>query len=87
MFKKGEGTREVEQLLMVVREDRLERERQKWRGVQTDSRIYRNYLCVMIYLCRQYNSFESIPIFRKLFSLLVMSGLFFSHSAGGWHGS
>ena len=41
-----------------------------------DSRIYRNYVVVMIDLCKHDNTVESLPMFQKLFSLLVMSGLF-----------
>ena len=37
----------------------------------------------MIELCRQHNTVDKLPIFRKLFSLLVVSGLFFPRSAGG----
>jgi len=37
----------------------------------------------MIELCQQHNTVKSLPMFRKLFSLLVLSGLFFSHSVGG----
>jgi len=37
----------------------------------------------MIELCRQHNTVDSFPMFRKLFSLLVLSGLFFPRSAWG----
>jgi len=42
--------------------------------------MYRNYVSVMIDLCRQHTAIESIPMFRNLFSLLVMNGLFFPRS-------
>ena len=87
MFKRGEGADKVEQLLMVAMEDQLERERQRLRGVHIDVHIYRNYVSIMIDLCRHHHEVGSIPMFLKLFSLLVMSGLFFPCSAGGWHGS
>jgi len=54
---------------MVATEARLERESQRRRGGRTDSRIYRNYVAVMIKLCRQHNIGDSLLMFRKLFSL------------------
>ena len=73
----------MEQLVMAAMEERLERQRQRRQGDQMDSRIYRNYVAVMIDLCRQHNTVKSIPMFWKLLSLLVMSRLFFPRSAGG----
>ena len=83
VFNRGEDAGEVEQLMLAAMEGRLEGEWKKRRGVQTDSCIYGNYVSVMIDLCRQHNAVESIPMFLRLFSLLVMSGLFFLHSVGG----
>jgi len=37
----------------------------------------------MIDLCRQYNTVESVSMFQKLYTLLVLSGLFFPRNAGG----
>jgi len=50
VFERGEGARKVEQILMAVMEDRLERERLRLRHqtVQTDEHIYRNHVSVMI---------------------------------------
>ena len=83
VFKRGEDVGEVEQLLLASMEDRLDTKRQKRRGVERERRIYRNYMSVLIELYRQHNTVESIPIFLKVFSLLVTSGLFFPRSAGG----
>jgi len=47
-----------------------------------DSRMYRNYVAVMIELCKQHNTVEQLPMFQKLFSLLVVRELFFARSAG-----
>jgi len=52
-----------------------------------DNCIYRNYVAIMIALCRQHNIGDSLPMFQKLFSLLVLSGLFFPRSTGGLRGS
>jgi len=83
VFTRGDSAGEVEQLVMAAMEERLEKEWQRRRGDRTDSRIYRNYVAVIIELCRQYSPGDSIPMFRKLFSLLVLSGLFFARTAGG----
>ena len=87
VFRRGEGGGEVEQLVMMAMEERLDRERRRRRGDKMESRIYRNYVAVMIDLCKQHNSVEQLPLFRKLFSLLVLSGLYFPRSAGGSRGS
>ena len=87
VFHKGEGAGEVEQLVMTAMEERLHRERERRRGERMDSRIYRNYVAVMIELCKQHNTVEQLPMFRKLFSLLVLSGLYFPRTAGGLRGS
>ena len=87
VFRRDDSAGEVEQVVMVAMEARLERERQRRRGDRTDIRIYRNYVAIMIELCRQHNIGDNLPMFQKLFSLLVLSGLFFSYSAGGLRGS
>jgi len=56
IFHSGEGAREMEQLVLAAMEERLERERQRRQGDQMDSRIYRNYVAVMIELCKQHNT-------------------------------
>ena len=87
VFKRGDSAGEVEQLVMTAMEERLDKERQKHRGNRAEGRIYRNYVAVIIALCRQYSSGDRIPMFRKLFSMLVLSGLFFAHTAGGLRGT
>jgi len=83
VFRRGDSAGELEQLVMATMEARLETERQRRRGDRNESRIYRNYVAVMIELYRWHNTVDRLPIFRKLFSLLVVSGLFFPRSAGG----
>jgi len=40
-------------------------------------------LCVILFeLFRKHNSVESVGLFRKLYALLVLSGLFFSCCVG-----
>ncbi|KAJ8433190.1 hypothetical protein Cgig2_025581 [Carnegiea gigantea] len=82
-FKKSEGTSEVEEVLKGAMEERVSRERQMWRIVQKDMRIYKNYVSVSLKLCRMHNTMETVGLFRKLYSLLVVSGLFFPWCAGG----
>jgi len=87
VFSRGDSVGEVEQVVMAAMEARLERDRQRRRGDRKNRRIYRNYVAVMIELCRQHNTLDRLSMFRKLFSLLVLSGLFFPCSAGGLRGS
>jgi len=68
---------------MTAMQERLHRERQRQRADRMESCIYRNYVAVMIELCKQHNTVEQLPMFWKLFSLLVLSGLYFPQSAGG----
>ena len=86
MFDRRDEVGEVEQLLMAAIEDQLERERQWLETGDTDMRIYRNYVFVLIDLCRQHNTVETVAMFQKLYTLLVLGGLFFPRSAGGWCG-
>ena len=86
-FCRGDSAGEVKQVIMVAMEARLEKERERQRVDRTDSRIYRSYVAVMIALCRQHNIEDSLPMFRKLFSLLVLSGLFFLRNPRGLQGS
>jgi len=87
VFSRGETVGEVEQLVMAAMEEKLEKERGKRRGNRAESRMYRNYIAVIIELCKKYSSGDSIPMFRKLFSLLVVSGLYFARTAGGLRGT
>jgi len=85
VFRMGDSAGEVEQLVMATMEARLERERLRGKGGEGIgwTTTYRNYVAVMIELCRQHNTVDSLPMFQKFFSLLAVSGLFFLHSAGG----
>jgi len=83
VFHWGEDAGEVEQLVITAMEERLDKERQRRRADRMESRIYRNYVAVMIELSKQHNTVEQLPIFRKLLSLLVLSALYFLRSAGG----
>ena len=83
MFRRGDSAGELEQLVMATMEARLETERQRRRGDRKESGIYKNYVAVMIELCKHHNIVDRLPIFPKLFSLLVVRGLFFPRSAGG----
>jgi len=87
VFRRSDSAGEVEQVVMAAMESRLERERQRQRGDRMDSHIYRNYVAVMIALCRQHKIGDSLPMFRRFFSLLVLSRLFFLRSVAGLHGS
>jgi len=60
----------------------LARERSKRRSARSDVRLYINYVAVMVELCKQNNTPDSLGLFRKLYSLLVMSGLLFPRTAG-----
>jgi len=40
-------------------------------------------VAVMVELCKQNNTTESLGLFRRLYSLLVMSGLLFPRTVGG----
>jgi len=83
VFKRCDDVGEVEQLLVATMEERLQTDRQR-RGISdTDMRIYRNYVSVLIDLYRQHNTVQSVAIFRKLYTLFVLSGLLFPHSPGG----
>jgi len=85
VFERHDHVGEVEQLLTVATEGRLQKERQRCGTGDTNMRIYRNYVSVPIDLCRQHNIVESVAMFRKLYALLVLSGLFFPRSTGRWH--
>ncbi|KAJ8420215.1 hypothetical protein Cgig2_021429 [Carnegiea gigantea] len=75
-FKRSNGAREVEEVLKGARQRRVSSERQRRRIVQKDMRIYKNYVSVLLELCRVNNTVEIV-------TLLVVSGLLFPQSAGG----
>ncbi|KAJ8442638.1 hypothetical protein Cgig2_003682 [Carnegiea gigantea] len=82
-FKRSDGGSEVEQVLKGAMEERVCRERQRRRTAQKDMRIYRNYVSVLLKLCRVNNTVERVALFKKLYTFLVVSGLLFPHDAGG----
>jgi len=87
VFERHEDVGQVEQLLTAAMEEQLQTE-QEWRRIgEMGMRIYRNYVSVLIDLCQRHNTLESVAIFRKLYTLLVLSGLFFPRCTGGWHGT
>jgi len=82
-FKRGEGAYEVEEVLKGAMEERVVRERERRRTARMDLRIYRNYVSVLLDLCRVHNTVDSVGLFTKLYSLLVVSGLLFPRTPGG----
>ena len=45
--------------------------------------MYKNFLSIIVNLCKKNSTPKKLGLFIKLYSLLVLSGLFFSYSAGG----
>ena len=82
-FDRGVGASEVEEVIKAAMEDHQARERNRRRSARSDMRLYRNYVAVIVELCKHNNTPKSLGLFRKLYSLLVMSGPLFSHTAGG----
>ncbi|KAJ8421347.1 hypothetical protein Cgig2_027955 [Carnegiea gigantea] len=82
-FERSDGGSEVEQVLKGAMEERVCRERQRRRTAQKDVRIYRNYVSVLLELCRVNNTVERVAMFKKLYTFLVLSGLLFPRGAGG----
>ncbi|KAJ8443294.1 hypothetical protein Cgig2_015772 [Carnegiea gigantea] len=70
-------------LVMGAMEERVCRERQRQRTAQKDVRIYRNYVSVLLELCRVNNTIEKVVMFKRLYTFLVVSGLLFARGAGG----
>jgi len=77
VFERCDNVGEVEQLLMATMEDNLQRERQRHEISDTNMRIYRNYVSVLIDLCRRHDTVESVAMFGRLYTLPVLSWLFF----------
>jgi len=80
---RGIGASEVEQVIKAAMEDHLAREGNRQRSARSDVRLYRNYMAVMMELCKQNDTPESLGLFRKLYSLLMISGLLFPRTASG----
>ena len=73
-------------MLKGAMEERVMRERERRRTARMDLRIYRNYVSVLLDLCRVHNTVDSVRLFTKLYSLLVVSGLLFPRTPGGLRG-
>ena len=82
-FDQGKGACEVEDVMKAAMDDHITRERARRRTGRADMRLYRNYVLVIIELCKQNNTPERLGMFTKLYALLVMSGLLFPRTAGG----
>jgi len=80
-FERSDGRREAEEVLKGAMEERVSRERQRQRIAQKDVRIYRNYVLVLLDLCRANNIVETVALFKKLYTFLVVSGLLFTQCA------
>ena len=72
----------MEDVITVAMDDHLSRETSRRQTARSDVRLYRNYMSVIVELCKQNNTPDSLGLFRKLYSLLVMSGLLFPRTAG-----
>ncbi|KAJ8423031.1 hypothetical protein Cgig2_021923 [Carnegiea gigantea] len=82
-FQRSEASGEVEELLKGIMDSHVSRERRRRRTLQKDMRMYRNYISVLLELCRSNNTRDKVGIFTKLYALLVVSGLLFPRCAGG----
>ena len=83
LFQCTEVFGEVEGVLKGAMDDHVSRERGKRRTLQKDMRIYRNYISVLLDLCRSNNTRDKEVMFTKWYALLVVSGLLFQRCAGG----
>ncbi|KAJ8425492.1 hypothetical protein Cgig2_029574 [Carnegiea gigantea] len=82
-FERSDGGGEVEEVLKRAMEERVCRERQRRTTAQKDMRIYRNYVSVLLELCKVNNTVERVTLFKKLYTFLVVSGLLFPWCTGG----
>ena len=73
----------MEDVITVAMDDHLSRETSRRQTARSDVRLYRNYMSVIVELCKQNNTPKRLGFFTKLYSLLVMSELLFLHTAGG----
>ncbi|KAJ8423477.1 hypothetical protein Cgig2_013520 [Carnegiea gigantea] len=76
-FEEGQGTCEVEEVMKAAINDHLARERARRWTDRPDMRMYRNYISIIVDLCKENNTLERLGLFTKLYALLVMSGLLF----------
>ncbi|KAJ8432926.1 hypothetical protein Cgig2_023056 [Carnegiea gigantea] len=82
-FERSNGRREADEVLKRAIEEHVSRERQRRRTAQKDLHIYTNYVLVLLELCRVNNIVETVALFKKLYTFLVVSGLLFPQCAGG----
>ncbi|KAJ8435320.1 hypothetical protein Cgig2_022921 [Carnegiea gigantea] len=59
-FDRGISASEVEEVIKATMEDHLARERNRRRSARLDVRLYSNYVTVMVGLCKQNNTPESL---------------------------
>ncbi|KAJ8420054.1 hypothetical protein Cgig2_006341 [Carnegiea gigantea] len=82
-FEQGKGACEVEDVIKATMDDHLSRQRSRRCTTHLDVKLYRNYVSVTVELCKQNNTPRMLGLFRKSYSLLVLSGLLFPRSVGG----
>ncbi|KAJ8430116.1 LOW QUALITY PROTEIN: hypothetical protein Cgig2_007089 [Carnegiea gigantea] len=82
-FERSDGGSEVEEVLKRAMEEHVCTERQRRRTAQKDMCIYKNYVLVLLELCRVNNTVERVALFNKLYTFSVLSGLLFPRCAGG----
>jgi len=70
-------------VLNEAMDEHVSQEGQRRRTVDKNMHIYRNYVSILLEQCRRHNTVETVGLFRKLYTLLVVSGLFFPQCAGG----
>ncbi|KAJ8427238.1 hypothetical protein Cgig2_016930 [Carnegiea gigantea] len=73
----------MEEVLKEVMEERVSWERQMRMIVHKDISIYKNCVLVLLELCSMHNEVQMVSSFRKLYTFLIVSGLFFLRCAGG----
>ena len=83
VFGRSEGTSEVEEVLKEAMKECVSQERQRRRTVYMDMCVHRNYASILLKLYRMHNIVETVGLFRKLCTLLVVSWLFLPRCVEG----
>ena len=83
VFERSEGTSEVEEVLKGAIKECVSQERKRKRTLHNNMCIYSNYISILLKLCRIHNTVETVSLFKKLYSLLVMSRLLFPQCIEG----
>ncbi|KAJ8422830.1 hypothetical protein Cgig2_022181 [Carnegiea gigantea] len=65
-FDRGIGTFEVEEVIKVAMEDHLARERNMQRSARSNVRLYRNYVAIMVELCKGHGGVQLLDGHLKL---------------------